>query len=109
MMRCTSRLPKKGNFEIIRWAAEERGKEVYLVFAKKGHLEALQWAFKEEGWQGCPELCQALAKKGDLGLLQWAREKGCPWDHNVYLEAGVEGHLELAEWAREEGCPWRPW
>jgi hypothetical protein len=107
------KVARKGHLGVMKFL-EEKGypvtEEHYHVAAKSGHLGVLRWGMEERGWRGCEKVCEAAARRGDLEFLKWARERGCPWDHMVYVMAGARGgggeRLEILEWAREEGCPW---
>ena len=41
-----------------------------------------------------------------MKCLIYAHENGCPWDHEICQNAGVNGHFNCLKYAYENGCPW---
>jgi len=40
-----------------------------------------------------------------LNILIWARENGCPWDEDTFINAIRGKSVLVINWLRENGCP----
>jgi len=59
-----------------------------------------------EGTGGGPLLLRVMEFVGSVERLAWAKERGCPWDHEVFAAAAFCENLDVLRWAWERRCPW---
>jgi hypothetical protein len=94
-------------------AAEEGEEEAEESLEVEEEEESLEVVFLEEGTsdqstEGGTARLKFRVKDfvGSVERLAWAKERGCPWDHEVFAAAAFCENLDVLRWAWERRCPW---
>lgn len=79
---------------------------LFVAAAAAGNLHVLQYLHLfTDNMVMTQYLTRAAAANGHLTVLVWLRERECPWDDSVAIEAASRGHTHILEYALANDAP----